>query len=141
MKTYELAYLIAPELSEEEAKSLSQNIAEMILSEGGSVDKTEEPKKRTLAYQIKKRKEAYFVFSNFHLAPEKLAGLEKMIKGKNQILRYLIVAKIPSRMIEKPRRVRIRKETTEAPAITTEPKKEKVELKEIEKKLEEILGQ
>jgi len=65
---------------------------------------------------------------------EKLGSLEKELKSEKKILRYLILAR-PKIKIAK-----VRKRPTKViPKIPV--KEKKVELKEIEKKLEEILGE
>jgi len=78
---------------------------------------------------------------NFQLNPEKISALEKKLKSENQILRYLLLTKRPSRKVEFiARRIVVPKtEIIEKPKVSEEEKK--VELKEIEKKLEEILNE
>jgi len=142
MKNYELTYLISPELSEEESKIFSGKINNFIQEETGTLEKTTEASKKKLGYPIKKKDEAFLVTLNFSLNPEKLGRLEKKLKSENQILRYIILTKKTLR----PKRTSLglaSKEALpkppEAPPKITEPKK--VELKEIDKKIEEILGE
>ncbi len=82
MKSYELTYLISPELSAEELKSLQEKINSLIQKEGGLLTEVNLPKKKDLAYQIKKNKEAYLINLNFHFSPEKLKNLEKKLKAE-----------------------------------------------------------
>ena len=89
------------------------------------------PIKKRLFSPIKRRSQAYITTLNFHLEPEKLTNLEKKLKSENQILRYLILVKQLPKKVEIP---------TKIPKKVIRPKP-KVELKEIEKKLEEILGE
>jgi len=137
MRLYELIYLISPELSDQELKTFTQKITGFIQEEGGFLETIKNPDKRKLEYLIKKKGTAYSVFLNFYLNPEKLERLEKKLKEENQILRYLILTKKPSPVLatktlaSKPAKILKRK---------IWPAKPKVELKEIEKKLEEILG-
>jgi len=132
IRFYELTYLISPQVSEEELKSLQERITSLVQREGGFINEMQMPIKKRLAFSIKKNSEAFLVGLNFSLTSEKLNNLEKQLKSEKEILRYLILSK---KMLKKeavsmkPRR-----------AIKPRPKpKEKVELKEIEKKLEEIL--
>jgi ribosomal protein S6 len=78
---------------------------------------------RKTAYPIKKEEEVFLVSLDFNFSPEKIKDLEKKLKEENKILRYLILVK----------------EKKEKPAEKETLKKKKVELKEIEKKLKEIL--
>ncbi|MBZ1345042.1 MAG: 30S ribosomal protein S6 [Candidatus Nealsonbacteria bacterium] len=133
MKHYELAYLISANLSPEEIRVLQQKISSFIQKKReGSEDSNEikAPIKKILAYPIKKEKECWFAVLNFNLNPEKLIDLEKNLKNEKAILRYLILAKPPSKEVKYIKSPRL---------IKSKPKK--VELKEIEKKLEEILAE
>jgi len=123
MRYYELTYLISPELSEEEIRGFQEKIISLIQELRGE-----------LLGEVKtpvRKKMAYLATLNFHLSPEKLGGLEKGLKSENQVLRYIILTK------KVPKKV---------PEVVIKPKKivkpeAKVELKEIEKKLDEMLGE
>ncbi len=133
MKNYELTALISSELSEEEAKTLQGKIISLIQEGGGILNGELTFFRKKLAYPIKKQLQAYLSIFNFQLVAEKLASVDKKLKDEKEILRFLIVIKVPikeGRM--KPRRV---------PKITPKPitLEKKVELKEIEEKLEQIL--
>lgn len=142
MKSYQLTYLISPDLKERESEIFSQKINDLIVKEGGILKETKKPLKRRLEYPIKKREMAYLTTSNFSLETEKLESLEKKLKSEKQILRYLILAEIP-KAPKVPQKIAAKivkpKEEIISPKIKKAPKK--VELKEIEKKLEEILGE
>jgi ribosomal protein S6 len=108
MRYYELSYLIAPNLSEEELKSFSGKINSLIQEQGGVL--------------------------TFHLKPERLNALEKQLEENKQILRYFILKK------KEPKKPEIIKKPLPTVKVSEDKsKKAKVELKDIEKKLEEIL--
>ena len=130
MKTYELTYLAQPELSKEDFASLEEKIKSYITEKGGRIKESNPPLKKQLAYKIKGETEALLAVLGFDLAPEKLGVLEKELKGKKEVIRYLLLEK----KVTKEKKFKPRSK----PKIKTE---EKVELKEIEKKLEEILGE
>jgi len=139
MKDYELAYLISPDVSGEELTALAQKINDFIIEEGGNLDKKEEPAKKKLAYSIKKKNEAFFGVFNFKLEPAKITGLEKKLKSENRILRYLLIAKKitvarPARIFAPPK-----KTAKEEPAPSLVKEHKKVELKELDKEIEQIL--
>jgi small subunit ribosomal protein S6 len=141
MKSYEIAYLISSELSEEEARAFQSKITSLVKEEGGILDEARMPLRKKLAYAIKKQNQAYLAFFNFKLNPDALVNLEKKLKAENQILRYLILIKKPI----KPMKERVKKLKTQTEAVGFEEnkayieKERKVELEEIEEKLEEIL--
>jgi ribosomal protein S6 len=135
MKHYELTYLISPDLSEKDVFDFQEKIISLIQETGGALGEVKE---------LMRKKMAYLATLNFHLDPEKLGSLEKRMKSESQVLRYMILTKkVPKK------RAPVTtggKRTGWSPEIATKPKKivkpeAKVELKEIEKKLEEILGE
>ena len=130
MKNYELTYLISTDASGEELKNLPEKIKSFIQKEEGAIKKTTEPSKTKLGYPIKEKGQGFLTVLNFSLNPEKIANLEKKLKAENQILRYMILNKDIAEKILRPKRTRPELKTKES---------EKVELKEIDKKIEEIL--
>ena len=84
------------------------------------------------AEPIKKQLTPVLISLEFLAEPDKIETLEKKLKDEPQIQRCLIVVK-------KPRKIEAKsiKKTFREPK--TQPEKPKVELKEIEKKLDEIL--
>lgn len=135
MRFYELTSLFSSKLSEEEIKNLSEKITSFIREEGGILDKLSAPLRKKLAYPIKKEREAYLLSLEFYLDPQKLENLEKKLKEESEIIRFLLINKKVQKEMKKPQKLL---ETT--PKIET-PKEEKVDIKEIEEKLEEILGE
>lgn len=142
MKIYEITLLISPELSDDELKSLQERISSLIQAQEGKLIDKNSLVKKDLAYPINKKVEAFLMTLSFYLAQEKLAFLEKELRQEPKILRYIILkkrerefAKIGPKRIELGIRKFFRRE------IPTEKLKQKVELKEIEKKLDEILGE
>lgn len=94
MRYYELAYLINPNLSENEAKDLKEKINSLIQEEGGILDiKEENFFKRELSYPIEKKTEAWFTFVDFYFPPQKIEEFKKKLEKKEEILRLLIFQK------------------------------------------------
>ena len=136
MKHYELTYLISSDLLEEETKSFSEKVVLLIQEAEGIIKNKSIPLRGKLAYPIKKQEEAYLAVLNFQLNPEKLTDLEKKLKSEEQILRYLLLVKKPAREMK-----RFARKTTIEKPVSAQSQEKKVELKEIEKKLEEILNE
>jgi len=130
MRPYELTFLISQNLSEEEIRNLQEKIKNFIEDEGGVLVEIKSLGKKNRFYT--KTGGAYLSILNFNLEPEKLENLEKKLKSESQILRYLLSKKVM-------------KMVTPLPKISLTPvkknKKAKIKLKEIEEKLEEILGE
>lgn len=160
MKLYELTYLMPLDLPENEVKSLQEKINSFIADGQGALDRIEGITKKRLGGPIKNQTAAQMGTLNFYMGPEKMEDLEKKLKAENQIIRHMILHRKP-RKAEAPRRIRKMpdsiSENLEKPAqegrgsrpwrgspeatpnAIGRPKK--VEIKEIEKKLEEILGE
>ena len=140
MKPYELTYLISSEVSEEEATAIQNKIISLIQEKEGFSAEGKPTFKKRLAYSVQGQPQAYLAVLNFQMVPEKLAGLEKELKEEKRILRYLILVKPPvkkEKAVRRPRKTVADKEGELRPILSEEEKK--VELKEIEKKLDEIL--
>jgi small subunit ribosomal protein S6 len=130
MKYYELIYLISPDLSEPEIKNIQEKISSLIQNKEGLLDVSTTPEKTNLSYLIKKGVQAYLASLSFYLKPEKINELEREIKSEKQIIRFLISTKKELKVDKTPKR-----------SIVKKPEKEKkAELKDIEQKLDEILG-
>ena len=135
MKLYELTYLIPSDLADEELKTFSQKIDNFVQTEEGIVKKASSLMKRKLGYLIEKKEVVYLATLNFQLNPEKIENLEKKLKAEKSILRYIILGKKVPKAIKVP----IKLKTLPPKPSRKAEKPKKVELKEIEKKLEEIL--
>jgi len=138
MKYYELTYLASPELSEAQAKELQQKINASVQDKGGILDFSSEPSRINLRYPIKKNNEAHLITLIFSLKQEDIQALEKEIKTEAKIIRFLLFSKTKAKEPEIEIEETPKKESIAEPEITKKTEK-KVELKDIEKKLEEIL--
>jgi len=76
---------------------------------------------------------------NFQADPGKLEGLKIKLEAEPQIIRLMITVKESPRLMKAPRGL-AQKTFTPAKDRDEKQKEEKINLKEIEKKLEEILG-
>ncbi len=140
MKFYELTYLISGKISEEELKNLQEKINSLIEKEGGVLYGLKGPSQQKLAYPIKKETEVFILSLTFHLLKEKVKSLENRLKKIPEILRFLLLTKKVTKIEITPKRTLSK--TISQPKFGPKIKKEKkVELEEIEKKLEEILNE
>lgn len=147
MKPYELTYIISSEVTTNEAESKAKNIESLIQDKEGIVLKSEKPSPKTLAYTIKKQASGFFGVLEFQLEPKYLYELKEKIQKDDKIIRHMIVINNPAK-IQKERRTRKKPLTPPLFVGITNGEKEKikekkinkkVELKEIEKELDEIL--
>lgn len=124
-RAYEFAYLLDPGADKAESDKLRNYLEE----EKSFVLEEEPPSLIKLSYPIEKKDQAYFGWFKFLISPEELDKIEKKIKNNRNVLRKLVVKseKKESQPLAKPRRKSV------------EPK-EKIQIEEIDKKLEELLS-
>ena len=148
MQHYEMLYIVHPDFTDEEHAKLTASAENLIKNEGGIISASEMLGKKKLAYPIKKAVAGYYNLLSFDIEPGKLPLIEQKFRLMTEILRFLLVIKKPVK--EKPREIRPRPAVIEAPApriFKKEPTKEKtkeklqkVSIEELDKKLDEILG-
>jgi small subunit ribosomal protein S6 len=141
-KNYELAYLLYPSLPEGEILTYAGKLSMLIEESKGTIRKTGNPRRRRLAYPIRKCSEAYFGWITFAMLPENISALNKKLKSQSDLLRYMIVEEdIEKRPITTLRAIPSRPVKQKPVALPQEIKpEEKLDLEALDKKLEEILG-
>lgn len=153
-KNYEITYLISPDVAEDQVFGEAGKVTTFIQDAHGIVGRIEEPRQRRLAYPIRKSRQAYYGWTTFVIAPERIAEVQKRLAAERNILRSLIVEEVkrpaltrrprflhptggPERTSRGPR-VRLDDVKPFTPAAPKE--EDKTKLEELDKKLEEILG-
>lgn len=137
-KPYEISYLVRDTLTEEQAQTLHQTIKAFVSDLGGVIQKETAPRKRRLAYDIKKQKNAYFVNFYFELGEEKIKELDKKLRFEKEVLRYLIIA-VDRKQTREATKVRFAGRDKFKKIGKKESPEDATKLEELDKKLEEIL--
>jgi small subunit ribosomal protein S6 len=91
LRTYEMLFLIRPDMEKEELSNQYKNIENMIIKYSGKVESVQELGKRTLAYTIKKHKDGVYYLMNVNIPPENIKGLENELKLSEPILRMVFI--------------------------------------------------
>lgn len=91
MRQYELTYIVHPQVDSEGLAAVIQEVTGVVEANGGAVQKVEPWGLRRLAYPIRKVREGQYVFMEITLSAKGVAELERALKLKEPILRYLIV--------------------------------------------------
>lgn len=153
MLFYEINLLISPNFTEDEISTFI-NKMEADLQKYGKIVSDKKAERKKLAYSVENQIEAWFYF--LQLRPEvtnkkeMLDSVEKLLKENKDVVRFLIIKKDTKKTEApaKPQRTRIHKEekaeevaATEEVATEEKPKKQKVQLEEIDEKLNEMLGE
>lgn len=150
MKTYELTYIITPEISSEEAEAKSGEIAALIQKNEGVVLKQTVPSAKALAYPVKKSASGFFGVLEFEIGPENLNKIKPVLTKDEKIVRQIITIKKTIKADKANRRKtkisgifkteKSPEETKTQETSKLKPEKEKVELEDIDKKLNELLA-
>jgi len=89
---YETIFIVNPELSEEDTKSLIEKIKTTIES-SAQLENIDEWGKRKLAYSIDKYNEGYYVLANFSADSSFPQELERIYKITDGIIKDIIIKK------------------------------------------------
>lgn len=137
MQNYEITCLVSPELLGEETGKIQEKASSLIQNEGGIIVEIKTAAEK-VAFFTSRQKKAISFTMEFQTEPSSIQNIEKKLKDEKEIIRYFIIVKPRFKEMARQRRREIRPAAKETEV--KEPKV-KVEIAEIEKKLEEILGQ
>lgn len=139
-RQYELVCIVPPQLEGTDLEKLRKEIEGIITVSEGTIN-FKETKKHELAYPINKQGQGIYLISQVSILPEKIANISKELKLNKQVLRHLI-SQLPivKPEIKKPRPKKIvKKLKVEKKPSYAKAAEGKTSLKEIDKKLEEII--
>ena len=90
MNNYELVVILNKNISDEEKVSTAAKIKE-ILSATGEVSNIDEWGRKELAYEIKGKKEGFYILYTFTSNPEHITEYERLLKLDEKVLKHMIV--------------------------------------------------
>lgn len=90
-RTYEVIFIIDPDVAENDVMQLSESIQKIITSQGGSITKTEMMGKRQLAYEINHKRNGTYVLLEVEGSGAEIAEVERRMRVNDQILRYMTI--------------------------------------------------
>lgn len=133
MPNYEWTLLLDPVLGEEQARQQLAAAASLVQESGGMVQSQEVFGKRSLPSSIQKRREAHLARIEATLAEESCETVGKKLKEIPAILRMMLTIK--RHRSPMPQRRQLHKSTLKTPVQA----KEKIDVQEIDKKIDELL--
>ncbi len=156
---YEILFILPNKFTEDEAKKVMDKVGQLITTTGGQLTHNEFWGKKKLAYEIKHNAYGYYGLFEFDLEGKLLAAIDKNLRLSADILRHQIVvkkvksaeeiaraeairAKIDSKKAADKKKEEKEKKasTAEAPVKTKKADDKRVDLKDLDKKLEGILN-
>ena len=90
-RSYELIFLVDAALPREELDALIEKVRNYLEREGGVIDNIRVSEVRRLAYEIKKRTHGIYVVFNFHILPNRVAELDRMLRMEERVLRHMVI--------------------------------------------------
>ena len=150
-KVYEVGYLLAPTLKEEEVPAIYGNLKELIVSLEGRIISDGMPVQINLAYTVQKviqnahhkYDSAYFGWVKFFMDPEKVLELKKKLDLDSNIIRFLTLKTVKENTIASKRFVKdVTRRKTQIVNKSEEPKEEgtTINKEEIDKEIDAMVG-
>ena len=93
MNSYEVLYILKPDMEEEARKALIEKFSAIITGDGGEVDNVDEWGLRRLAYPINYITDGYYVLVNFKANSDIPAELQRNFKISEEVIRFMVVKK------------------------------------------------
>jgi small subunit ribosomal protein S6 len=90
-RTYEVMYIVDTDASSDDFTRLSETLQQIITEQGGTITKTEDMGRRTLAYPISHKNEGHYMLLEIDGTGREIAELERRMRVNDQIVRYLTV--------------------------------------------------
>ncbi|HUX76950.1 MAG TPA: 30S ribosomal protein S6 [Anaerolineae bacterium] len=91
MRSYELIFIVHPELDEDDLTAVLERVTGLIERNSGKVSRVEPWGLRRLAYPIEKQGEGQYVLMELELEAQGMAGLERDLGLVEPLMRHLIV--------------------------------------------------
>lgn len=93
MNKYEAMFILKPDLSEEERKTLFNQLSDIVAKFNGKVAQANIwAEKKKLFFPLKKYHEGLYYLVNFNASPEALTEINRAYKLNEHILRVLITS-------------------------------------------------
>lgn len=137
-KQYELVFILPPQFEEENLNNAKKEIEEIIAKFNAKIE-FKQAEKKDLAYPINKQGQGIFLISIVSISPDNVNNLSKELKLNKNILRHLISRMPIIKPETKKPKVKIKKQKVERKPSFTKATEGKTNLKEIDKKLDEII--
>jgi len=90
-RTYEVMYIAQADTAEDDITKLNDGIQKLVETEGGSIVKIDNIGRKKLAYEIKRKKEGYYVLLEIQGSGKEIAEIERRFRVNDTIVRYITV--------------------------------------------------
>jgi small subunit ribosomal protein S6 len=91
LRTYEIAFITAPNTADDELSKLNSQIEQIITGRGGKITKVDNWGRRKLAYRIGKFDEGVYTFVYLEGSGQEIAEVERRLRVTDFVIRHLTV--------------------------------------------------
>jgi len=91
MRHYETLFIITPDSSEEDLKTIATKIKGVVTGMNGIVASYDEQGRKKLAYSVKKQNKGYYVLMDYVGSADIVSELERNMRLDDRVLKYLTV--------------------------------------------------
>jgi len=92
MNNYESVIILSQTISDEAKVTFAEKMKELILI-SGELKNVEEWGRKTLAYEIKKQKEGFYILFTFSAKPESISEMNRILGLDEAVLKHIIIKK------------------------------------------------
>lgn len=90
MTKYDMLYIISPEVTEEAREVIIKKFEDLVVANGGTVEKTDKWGMKKLQYPINYKSEGYYVVMTFEAGKDFVVELKRVVGITDGIMRRLI---------------------------------------------------
>jgi len=91
LRTYEIAFIAAPNTADDDLSKLNSQIEQIIADRGGKITKVDNWGRRKLAYRIGKFDEGVYTFVYVEGSGQEIAEVERRLRVTDFVIRHLTV--------------------------------------------------
>lgn len=141
MQTYELTYIISSRMTVEEAETAKKDFEAFLRSHEGIILQSQKTTPQPLAYQIKRQSSGFFVTTEFQVEEGKVKEIKGALVKNPNVLRHFLIIKKPVKIMKERRTRKPMAITSASTMIKPIGPAKKIEMEDINKKLDEILSE
>jgi small subunit ribosomal protein S6 len=90
-RTYEIMFIVRPDVEEAELDKLIEGFSANVTSGGGEVKSVEKMGRRRLAYTVRKFNDGFYVLLNVAAAGSLIAEIERRLRVSEQVIKFITV--------------------------------------------------
>jgi small subunit ribosomal protein S6 len=121
-RTYELMFIVRPDMVEEDQDKLVSTLESAVTSNGGTLKSVERMGKRRLAYMVRRFQEGIYILLNVEGGGGLMQELERRLRVSEPVIKFLTVRiDEEQKRLDKIKQIReARKKAAPAPAVASE---------------------